>query len=174
MSQTAFARPAQDEHAPYYEKYTSLVPDGNIVEILKSQIATTLALLRNLDEEKANFRYAPDKWSIKEVLGHLIDAERIFTYRALRIARNDQTPLPGFEQDGYVPAGNFDARSLSDLLDEFACVRRASLYLFGNLSDEAWSRLGTASDNPVSVRALAYITAGHELHHLNIVRERYL
>jgi hypothetical protein len=174
MSQTAFARPAQDEHAPYYGKYTTLVPDGNIVDTLENQIASTLSLLRNLDEEKASFRYAPDKWSIKEVMGHIIDAERIFTYRALRIARNDQTPLPGFEQDGYVPAGNFDARPLSDLLAEFECVRRATLFLFNNLDDEAWSRRGTASDNEVSVRALAYITAGHELHHVNILRERYL
>jgi hypothetical protein len=174
MSKTAFARPAQNEYAEYYEKYTSKVPDGNIVEILENQIASTVNLLRGLSEEKALYRYAPDKWSIKEVLGHIIDAERIFAYRALRIARNDQTPLPGFEQDGYVPAGNFDARTLADLLDEFECVRRSTLYLFRNLSDEAWSRRGTASENEVSVRALAYITAGHELHHLSVVKEKYL
>ncbi len=174
MSKTAYARPAQDEYANYYEKYTSLVPDGNVVETLENQIASTTTLLRSLSEEKANFRYAPEKWSIKEVIGHIMDAERIFAYRALRIARNDQTPLPGFEQDGYIQAANFDARSLADLIDEFECVRRTSLFLFKNLNDEAWSRRGTASDNEVSVRALAYITAGHELHHLNVLRDKYL
>ena len=174
MSQTAYARPAQDEHAPYYGKYTSLVPDGNVVEILEHQIAATVNLLRNLPEEKANYRYAPEKWSVKEVIGHLTDSERIFAYRALRIARNDQTPLASFEQDGYVPAGDFGARTIADLLDEFECVRRSTLFLFKNLNEEAWSRRGTASDNEVSVRALAYIIAGHELHHLNVLREKYL
>ncbi len=174
MTQTAYARPAQDEHAPYYEKYTSRVPDGNIIETLENQIVETAKLLRSLSEEQAGFRYAPDKWSIKEVVGHLIDSERIFSYRALRIARNDKTPLSGFEQDGYVPAGNFDARSLSELLAEFECVRLATMFLFKNLDEPAWSRRGTASENEVSVRALAYIIAGHELHHVNVVKEKYL
>ncbi|MEW6128277.1 MAG: DinB family protein [Acidobacteriota bacterium] len=174
MSKALSVRPATDEHAEYYARYTSLVADGNIVETLENQLASTLNFLKEISEEKANSRYAPDKWSIKEVLGHIIDGERIFAYRALRIARNDKTPLPGFEQDGYIEAGNFAARSFADLLEEFKCVRQASLFLFRNLDEAAWLRRGTASDNEVSVRALAYIIAGHELHHLSVIKEKYL
>lgn len=174
MSKALSVRPAKDEHAEYYAKYTSRVADGNIVETLENQLQESLNLLQGISEEKANYRYAAEKWSIKEVLGHIIDGERIFAYRALRIARNDQTPLPGFEQDGYVDAGKFDARSLADLIEEFKCVRQASLFLFKNLDEVAWLRRGTASENEVTVRAMAYIIAGHELHHLNVLKEKYL
>lgn len=168
------AKPATDEYAPYYGKYTSLVPDGDILATLTQQIDATLALLRALPEEQGNHRYAPEKWSIKEVIGHLIDAERIFAYRALRIARGDTTPLPGFEQDGYITNGNFDVRQLADLAAEFETVRQSTLFLLRHLTDEAWLRRGVASDNPVTVRALAYMMAGHELHHVEILRSRYL
>ncbi len=174
MSATAPARPGKDEYAQYYEKYTSLVPEGDVVETLERQLAETLALLGSVDEERAATRYEPGKWSIREVVGHIIDAERIFAYRALRFARGDRTELPGFEQDGYIEHGDFDARTLRDLAEEFEHVRRATLKLFANLSDEAWLRRGVASDNEISVRALAYILAGHEAHHVNILQTRYL
>lgn len=168
------ARPDAGEYAPYYEKYVSLVPAGDVVEILEGQMAETRALLRGLSEEQGASRYEPGKWSVKELVGHLVDGERVFAYRALRFARGDRTPLPGFEQDDYVAGGNFDARTLADLTDELEQVRRATLALLRPLDAEAWRRRGTASDNEVSVRALAHIIAGHELHHLRILRERYL
>src|SRR5215207_4038892 len=174
MSASTPARPAKDEYAPYYEKYTSLVPEGDVVETLARQLGETLALLRSVPEDKAGSRYEPGKWSVKEVVGHIIDTERIFAYRALRFARGDRTELPGFEQDGYIEAAAFDSRTLADLAEEFEHVRRSTLKLFGNLSGEAWLRRGTASGNEVSVRALAHIAAGHELHHVNILKTRYL
>lgn len=174
MSATAPARPGSDEYAPYYEKYISRVPEGGIVETLRRQSADTLALLRSLSEEQAASRYEPGKWSVKELVGHICDGERVFAYRALRFARNDSTPLPGFDQDPYVAAGNFDARTIRDLADEFESVRAATLSLFASLDEEAWARRGAANDTPVSVRALAHIIAGHELHHVGILRERYL
>ena len=130
--------------------------------------------MRSIPSEKGDYRYAPGKWSIKELLGHVIDGERIFAYRALRFGRNDQTALNGFEQDDYVAAGAFDKRELSDLIDEFEEVRRATIHLFRGFDETAWTRRGVASENEVSVRALAYIIAGHELHHMGVLRERYL
>ena len=174
MSSLAATQPQPTEYAPYYEKYIALVPEGDIVATLSRQLDDTLSFLRGLTEAQGNSRYAPGKWSIKELVGHIIDGERIFAHRALRFARNDQTPLPGFEQDDYVRAGNFDNRQLSDLTDEFEQVRRATLSLLRSFDDEAWLRRGAANDTEVSVRALAYILAGHETHHKQILRERYL
>jgi uncharacterized damage-inducible protein DinB len=174
MSKTSTDRPAPTEYAPYYGKYISLVPEGDIVTILGRQIDDTLALFASISDAQAGSRYAPGKWSVKEVVGHLIDTERIFGYRALRFARNDRTPIPGYEQDDYVSNGNFDAQSLSDLASEYEHVRRAGIYLLRGLSSDAWDRRGIASDNEVSVRALAYIIAGHELHHLGVIRTKYL
>ncbi len=170
----AAAKPAENEYADYYSKYVSLVPDGDIVKTLETQLESMLSFLRGLSAEQGDYRYAPDKWSIKEVLGHIIDTERIFAYRALRFGRNDQTALAGFEQEGYIQSANFGGRQLSDIIDEFESVRRANLHLFRNLDDSAWARTGNASDNDVSVRALAYITAGHELHHLGVIKDKYL
>jgi len=167
-------RPDATEYAPYYGKYISLVSDSDILTLLSQQLDVTLALLGSISESQANYRYAPGKWSIKELVGHMIDTERIFAYRALRFARNDKTPLQGFEQDDYIRGASFDDCALSDLASEFEHVRRSSLSLFKQLSEEAWKRTGTASDNEVSVRALAYIIAGHELHHIEILRSRYL
>jgi hypothetical protein len=174
MSRPAPARPESTEYAAYYGRYVSLVPEGDVVATLASQLDETLAMLRSLPEERGTHRYAPDKWSVKELVGHLIDAERIFAYRALRIARNDPTPLAGFEQDGYIENAAFDACALGDLLDEFEHVRRANVLMLRTLPSEAWHRRGVASEHEVTVRALAFIMAGHELHHVRVLREKYL
>lgn len=174
MSATApAARPDASEYAAYYERYVSLV-EGDVLETLERQGAETAALLGGISETAAGARYEPGKWSVKELVGHMIDGERIFAYRALRFARGDATPLPGFDQDPYVAFGNFDARTLRSLAEEFAHVRASTLSLLRSLDTEAWSRRGAASDNEVSVRALAYIIAGHEAHHVSILRDRYL
>jgi hypothetical protein len=174
MTASLIARPGADEYAPYYGTYIGKVPDGDLRSMLSTQLAETLALIRSIPESRGGHRYAPDKWSVREVLGHLADSERIFSYRALRIARGDATPLPGFEQNDYVPAGGFDARTLRDLADELAAIRQATIHLFAHLDPSAFERRGTASGKPVSVRALAYIIAGHELHHVGILKTRYL
>ena len=168
------ARPQDDEYIPYYGKYIGLVPDGDLVDTLRTQIRETLSLLRAIPEDRASYRYAPGKWSIKEVVGHLADVERIMTYRALRIARADATPLPGFDENAYVPAANFEARSLGSLAHELAEVRRATVAFFETLEPTVAARRGSANNNEISVRALAYIVAGHERHHVKILRERYL
>ena len=166
-------RPDRTEYDPYFSKYIDPVPDGDIVTILKSQIDNTLALLRNVSEEKAGEAYAPGKWSIKEVVGHLIDTERIFAYRALRIARNDRTPLAGFEQDDYVAATNFNARTLASLIEELSAVRSANIHLFKHFTEAEWLRRGTANQKEITTRALAYNIAGHEMHHVGILQSRY-
>ncbi len=169
----AVSRPEPGEYAPYYETYISKVKGSDIVGILESQRLQMAHLFAARSERDGNFRYAPDKWTVKEVLGHVNDAERIFAYRALRIARGDQTPLPAFEQNDYVRSGNFAEHTLVDLAEEFELVRAASIALFKSLQKEAWQRRGVASKNEVSVRALAFIMAGHELHHREILEERY-
>jgi hypothetical protein len=171
-SPQTIAPPDSTEYAPYFGKYIRLVV-GDVVAALEDQPRETLALL-SLTDEQGDYRYAPDKWSIKEMLGHIIDTERVFSYRALCFARNDHTPLASFEQDDYVRYGDSADRRLSDLIEEFICVRRATVWLFRSLSAEAWLRRGIASGNPASVRAIAYIIAGHELHHRAILKEKYL
>ena len=166
-------RPRADEHTPYYARYIGLVPDGDLVEILRSQQQETVRLLRPLSEERARFAYAPGKWTVKEVIGHIADAERIFAYRALRFARGDAQPLTGFDENSYVPAGRFNDRALVDLLDEFEAIRTATIHLLRNLNDEELARSGPANNNPISVRAVAYVIAGHERHHVKLLRERY-
>lgn len=168
------ARPEPGEYAPYYEKYIALVPTQDVASALETQRVQTMQLFAGRSERDGNFRYAADKWTVKEVLGHLSDSERVFTYRALRIARADETAMEGFEQDDYVRHGGFNERKLASLVEEFADVRSATLGLFRSLGEEAWLRRGTANKNEVSVRALAFITAGHELHHRRILEERYL
>jgi uncharacterized damage-inducible protein DinB len=166
-------RPQPGEYAAYYEKYVSLVAGTDIVPILEAQRLQMIQLCAAHTERDGNFRYAADKWTVKEVLGHVTDSERIFAYRALRIARGDQTPLSGFEQDDYVRAGGFAERSLADLAEEFSHVRSATVALFRPLGHDAWARRGMANKNEVSARALAFIIAGHELHHRAILTERY-
>jgi DinB superfamily len=168
------SRPDPSEYGAYYGRYISLVPPGPIVDRLREQIVETLGVLRDLPESRGEHRYAPDKWSIKEMVGHITDGERVFSYRALRIGRGDETPLPGFEQDDYVRTGGFGSRTLRHLVDELETVRRGTVLLFEGFDETAMTRRGTASGMPVSVRAIAHIIAGHERHHLAVLRERYL
>jgi hypothetical protein len=167
-------RPQPTEYAAYYEKYVSLVPGTDILGVLEAQGMLMTQLLGARSEREGNFRYAPDKWTVKEVVGHITDTERIFAYRALRISRNDKTPIEGFEQDDYVKNGGFNDRTLVDLAGEFSQVRGATLALFLGLGGDAWQRRGVANKNEVTVRALAFIIAGHELHHRRILEEKYL
>ncbi len=166
-------RPDPSEYGAYYRKYVDLVPDGDILELLSEQKEFWLALV-GLKEEETLTRPAAGKWNIREIVGHLTDTERIFAYRALRISRGDQTPLPGFEQNDYVKAAGFSDRSQGLLLAEYHLVRQATVALFEGLPEKAIARTGTANDSPISVRAIAWITAGHERHHMAIVREKYL
>lgn len=168
------SRPDATAYAAYYHKYVSLVPDGDIATTLSTQLDATLAQWRAVPEELGTHAYAPGKWSIKEMMGHVIDTERIMAYRALRIARGDQTPLPGFEQDDFIANANFNAYSIAELADEFEAVRRANILLFKHLSPAELARRGTASDNPISAQALGFILAGHELYHQDLLKTRYL
>jgi DinB superfamily len=167
------ARPEPGEYAPYYDRYISLVAGSDILGTLDSQRRQSMLLLSGRDESDGDFRYAPDKWSTKEVLGHVCDTERIMSYRALRIARGDRTPIEGFEQDDYVRNAPFRQRPLAELIEDYIAVRRATLTLLRNLDDAAWARRGIANKNEVSVRALAYLIAGHELHHRRVLEEKY-
>lgn len=166
-------RPQPGEYSPYYERYISLVEGEDILNALDQQRRQMMLLVSCRDDADGDFRYAPGKWSAKEVLGHICDTERIFAYRTLRISRGDATPLAGFEQDDYIRNGPFANRPLEDLVEEFIAVRRATLSLLRNLDEAAWARRGVANNNEVSVRGLAYIIAGHELHHRRILEEKY-
>ena len=165
-------RPGSSEYAEPYRPYVALVPEAEILPVMRAQLVSELAPLRTVPEAEFSRRHAPYTWTIKQVLGHLIDGERIFGCRALRFARGDRAPLPGFDENPYVELGDFDRRSPADLLSEFDIVRHSHLFLFANLSAEAWDRRGVASGYDVSVRALAYIMVGHVRHHLTIVRKR--
>jgi len=166
-------RPEAGEFAEYYGKYIAKVPSADVVGTLESERQQMSRLLAGRSERDGNFRYAPDKWTIKEIVGHVTDGERIFTYRALRIGRGDETPLASFEQDEYVKSGNFAARTLADLVEEFDSVRSASISLFRSFDEAAWGRRGVASQKPVTARALGFITAGHQIHHRMILEESY-
>ena len=167
-------KPDNDEYAPYYGTYVSKVPGACALAALEAQRESTRQLLATIPEAKAAFRYAPGKWTVREVIGHLADAERIFAYRLLRFARNDQAPLASFDEDSYVPEGRFEQRSLADVAAEFTAVRDATLPLVRSLDAETMLRRGTASGKVMSARAVAWVIAGHELHHLGVLRERYL
>jgi hypothetical protein len=167
-------RPYKDEYDPYYETYIRLVPEGSLKEILSTQLANTRALLSTLSETQANFRYAEGKWTLKEVIGHITDNERIMSYRVLRIARGDDTPLAGYDQDLLMKGAPFQSAALSQRIEDYTAVRQATLTLLEGLAEEALLRRGVASDNEVSARAIACMIAGHELHHMNIIRDRYL
>lgn len=165
--------PAADEFGSYYAGYVARVPQGDVAHTLAQQLAGTLKLVAEFGEARADHRYAPGKWTVREVVGHLADTERIFAYRALRIARGDATPLPAFDENAYVAHAGFARRPLAEAAAELEVVRRATLALFAGLDDEALARRGTASNNPLTPRAAAYVIAGHELHHAAILRERY-
>ena len=167
-------RPDRTEAIEYYFTYIDQVGTGDIRELLANQLGETLALLDGISDERSLHRYAPGKWTIREALSHVNDAERLFTFRALWFARGFESPLPSFDQDIAVAAAGAEARSLTGHRDEFAAIRAATLELFRGLPDDAWLRRGIASGNPFTVRALAYITAGHVAHHNRILRERYL
>lgn len=174
LSPVALAtRPAADEFAPYYARYVEAVPDGDVLETLERQLEEMVALMDGFGEAGAAHRYAEGKWSVKEVLGHVTDAERVFTYRAMCAARGEPGALPSFDENLYVANADFDARTLNSLLGELTAVRRATLALFRSLDPAVLSRRVTASGVPVSVRALAWIVAGHDRHHQDILRARY-
>lgn len=164
------ARPVPGEYAPYFDLYIGRVPDGDLLSLLAANPVESL--FAAMSEEAASLPYAPGKWTHKQTLGHIIDTERIMAARALRIARADQTPLPGFDQDAFMPASEFNARTLASLLEELQAVRASTLTLFRNLPEAAWTRTGTVSDNATSVRALAYVIAGHELHHAALLTSK--
>ena len=167
-------KPERSEYNEYYEKYVSLIDDADLLGTLEEQIRETRDLFAGFPEERGSHAYADGKWTVKEVISHLLDGERIFAYRLLRIARGDETPMEGFEQDGYIENSHANERSFSDLLCEFGELRAANMRLMLSMDDSDWQRAGTASGSPVTARALAFIMAGHVRHHLNIVQERYL
>jgi hypothetical protein len=171
---TTVGRPEAGEYAAYYEKYIARITGPDILETLDEQCRQMLLLLSGLTESDGEIRYAPGKWSVKEVVSHVCDAERIFAYRALRFGRGDATPLAGFDENEYVSHAPFAKLAPAELVEEFSAVRRATLSLFRSFDQEAWTRSGVANNNPVSVRALAYIIAGHELHHRRMLEEKYL
>ena len=167
------AAPDRTEAAPYYFTYIDKVPAGDIRTVLETQASETVAALSAISEDRSRYRYAPDKWSIREMIHHVNDAERVFAFRALWFARQLGPELPSYDQDVAVTTGDADQRSWQSIVEEFAAVRAASVALFTTLPDEAWQRHGVASGNPVTVRALAYIVAGHTAHHMQILKERY-
>ncbi|HEX7338140.1 MAG TPA: DinB family protein [Gemmatimonadales bacterium] len=173
MTGVTIPRPEQEEAAPFYHGYIDRVTGEDIGRQLTEQLNRVELLFRGMDDATGRFRYAPGKWSIKEVLGHLTDAERIFAYRLLRIARSDTTPLPGFDEKAYVPPASFDSRSVRSLVEEFRALRLSTMALVENLPAEAWDRRGQASGRTISARALAYIMVGHVSHHLGVLEERY-
>lgn len=174
MNHPQYGRPGADEHAPYHILYVSKVPDGDLLTLYAEQLAEVQTGLRPLTEAKAAFAYAPGKWTIKEMIGHISDAERVFSYRALRIGRADPTPLPGFDENAWVPPARFNDRSLANLLDEWVAIRSASIALFASFPQDAVLRRGVASGYDTSVRGIAYVIYGHMAHHLGVLRERYL
>lgn len=167
-------RPVQGEYPDFYDTYIKLVPEGNIQNILAEQQKAIEDFIPTIPDSKVDFRYAPGKWSLKEVFGHMIDTERIMSYKLLRIARGDKTPLAGFEVNAYVENAYYDQRNLANLLEEYVSVRRATLSLINGLAEEASERVGVTNDNLVTARSIPFIIAGHELHHWSIIKERYM
>jgi uncharacterized damage-inducible protein DinB len=166
-------RPNTNEYNVYYETYIKEVQGDDILKILNEQNKQTQEVLNSFSEHKGNYKYADGKWTVKEVIGHLIDTERVFAYRALCIARGEKKSLPGFEQDDYVQGGNFNSRNLTDLNYEFRLLRESNLLLFRSFSEEMLNNRGTANESAITVRAILWIIAGHEKHHLKILQERY-
>ena len=174
MAKISIGRPDASEYAPFHAGYVAMVPQGDVLALLKKQGSETLRLLGRVNEKKSRHRYAPGKWTIREVVGHVIDAERVFTYRALTFARADKGPLPGFDENGWAAGSNADSRTLKSLRDELDSLRGTTLALFKGFGPAELARSGIASGHPVSVRGLLYVTAGHERHHVKILKERYL
>lgn len=168
------SKPQPNEYAPQSAGYVAKVPEGPVLEILEYLRESTFNFFSRMTDEQADYAYAPDKWTIKQVLAHMIDTERVFSFRAFCFSRGEQQPLPGFSQDDYMEHANIGHRSMQDLSNEFKIARESTIYIYRSLSEEQSKLIGTASNHPVSVRALVYMTAGHELHHLDILKERYL
>jgi hypothetical protein len=166
--------PDPSEHDPYYAAYIALVPEDDLIAALAAQQEETRRLLESVSDERASFRYAAGKWSVRQVVGHMTDAERVFQYRAMSFARGEKVSLPGFDEEAYVHNANFDKLPIATLADGLKSVRRATIDLFRTFDDEIWGRSGVANEKPITVRALAFITLGHERHHLRVLRERYL
>ena len=167
-------KPNPGDYAQYYGQYISLLPDEDILVILEDQKKTSEEFLKALSEEQGNISYAEGKWTIREVIGHIIDVERVMAYRALCFSRGEKQEQPGFEQEDYITNGNYNHRALNDLISEFVAVRKSNLFMFKSFSDEMLKQSGIASDNKVTVLALIYIIAGHEKHHVKIIKEKYL
>lgn len=167
-------RPLIEEYPEYTRSFINLVPEGEITDILASQSDDTYTLLSNLTEAEANYRYAEGKWSLSEVVGHLTDTERIMGYRLLRISRGDQTLLPGYSENDYVKEASFHLRSLTELLEDYKLVRRSTISLMKGIPQHAWGRKGSANGYEITARALPFMIAGHELHHMKIIKEKYL
>jgi hypothetical protein len=166
-------RPQAEEYALLYAGYVDRVPESDVLEVLASQGEEVAGLLGRVSPEGERHRYAPGKWSVREVVGHLIDSERVFAYRALSFARADPAPLPGFDEQAWLPQAGFDRIPLADLVEEFVLARASHLRMLRRLSPTAWARRGVANQNPITVRALAWVMAGHVRHHLAILRDRY-
>lgn len=168
-------RPARDEYPDYFERYVNMVPEGDIYNILAQSLIDIPALFAHMEEEKGNYRYAPDRWSVKQVLGHLCDNERIMSYRLLRIARGDNTtPHAGYDQNLLMNGADYDSMSLTQIMEDFGIARKSTLSLLKGISEEAFSRRGIVSNRESSARAWPYIIAGHELHHINVIKDKYL
>lgn len=166
-------RPNESEFPPYYAGYIRLVPDGELLQVLKDDLDKTVSLFGGMAEEESQFRYAPNKWAIKEVLGHMTDTERIMSYRLLRIGRGDQTALAGFDENVYVDGAHFDRLPIKTILEDFTATRNATLTLIQNMPEETWNNKGFANNTEITTRAIAYIIAGHAIHHKKVVTERY-
>lgn len=174
MGSVTIRRPTDKEYAPFYAGYVGLVPDGDLLTLLEQQGRETIALLKPIGEEKSQYRYEPGKWSIREVVGHIADSERVFTYRALRFARGDATPLPGYDEKAWGATSHAHERTLSAHLADLQALRASTLSLLRGFTVDEFARSGVANGHPVTVRAIAYIVAGHERHHVKILQERYL
>jgi len=174
MRSREIGRPEPSEYSDYARRYVDRVPGSDVEGTLARQLAATVAMLRPVDDARARtYSYAPGKWTINDIIAHVVDSERVFAYRALCIARGEQKSLPGFEQDEYAKLANATDRSLTSLIDEFQIVRKSTLALFASFSDDVWQRRGTANERPVSVRGVAFVLTGHELHHVAVLQERY-
>ncbi|MCM3090618.1 MULTISPECIES: DinB family protein [unclassified Cytobacillus] len=167
-------KPESNEYAPYYEKYVSSIPEGDLLQILDEQMRETMNLVKDLKEDQAQFRYAPEKWTIKEVIGHITDTERIMSYRMLCIGRGEKAELPGYDDNQYVKNGKFNRFSIRELSAQMSQVRQNTIALLKSLDDEALLRRGNANGTEVTARAIAYIIAGHEHHHRTLIKERYM
>jgi hypothetical protein len=167
-------RPLASEYPEYYKPYVNLVPEGDLLTLLKEDLVKTIELFESLSEEDGHFRYAENKWSIKEVLGHMADTERIMSYRLLRVGRGDQTALAGFNENEYVEGSQINKLPIKNILEDFIAIRKGTLTLIQNMPEETWTNIGFANNTEVTARAIGYIIAGHALHHYKIITERYL